>query len=339
MAKERVANNPHNNLFQFGISRPETARRIIAAALGEGADVLDFETLEQVAETLIDAELRDSYSDALFKVHLKPAFANEISFVFVYCLLEHKSRPDKTVSLQLLRYMVSLWERQLRDRETLCPIIPMVIYHGESSWTVARSFEQLVPYPECFADFAVRFRYPMLDLWRKCEPVDDDEIFLFFWMLLQYGASAQFLDRLANLRKLLTKIRDREPIKDYVSTLVGYVVSTNRAIPEEQMQRSLEELVQILDVEPGSVGDQWLRRGKAIGHNEGFQQGIERGIERGVERGIEQGRVEGELRGQIRLLQQLLAQSVFTDADFANQDSGSLHQLLEELKDKAKHRN
>ena len=45
----------------------------------------------------------------------------------VYILFEHKSYADRLTSFQLLRYLVRIWERMLRQGEPLAPVIPLVL--------------------------------------------------------------------------------------------------------------------------------------------------------------------------------------------------------------------
>ena len=70
----------------------------------------------------------------------------------MYFLFEHKSQSDPLTVLQLLSYIVRIWEKRLRDGVPLCPIVPLVVYHGESGWTAARSISELVPSPKGLGD-------------------------------------------------------------------------------------------------------------------------------------------------------------------------------------------
>lgn len=61
-------------------------------------------------------------------------------------LLEHKSKPEVWVALQLLRYMVRIWERlQHRKVKKLPPIIPIVVYHGETTYIFDRGLPDELP--------------------------------------------------------------------------------------------------------------------------------------------------------------------------------------------------
>ncbi|MEO1654631.1 MAG: Rpn family recombination-promoting nuclease/putative transposase, partial [Bacteroidota bacterium] len=51
-------------------------------------------------------------------------------------LFEHKSYypTEMPIQLQLLRYMLALWEHHLKQQLPLVPIIPIVLYHGKRQW-------------------------------------------------------------------------------------------------------------------------------------------------------------------------------------------------------------
>jgi len=66
--------------------------------------------------------------------------------------------------LQLLSYIVRIWEKRQRAGLPLCPIVPLVVYHGETGWTAARSVAELIPTSSGLAAYQIAFRPPLLDL-------------------------------------------------------------------------------------------------------------------------------------------------------------------------------
>jgi hypothetical protein len=57
-------------------------------------------------------------------------------------LFEHKSFPYRFTALQLLKYMVGVWELHLKQfpGQILPTIIPLVIYHGIGPWRYGTSW-------------------------------------------------------------------------------------------------------------------------------------------------------------------------------------------------------
>src|ERR1700704_3334029 len=96
------------------------------------------------------------------------------------------------MAYRLLRYQDRIWEHWRADHpkaRTLPMIIPIVMYHGASSWSEPRSFEALLDVPAgvrpAVEPYLVRFTYLLLDL----SEVSDDE--------LRDGAMRTALARLA----------------------------------------------------------------------------------------------------------------------------------------------
>lgn len=165
---------PHNNFFHFAMSQLPNAQNLIETQLSEAAlSVLDLGNLKLEAGSFIDADLREKFSDLLFSAPLSVRDkANGSKETLIYFLFEHKSQSDALTAFQLLSYLVRIWEKRLRDGLELCPIIPLVVYHGEAGWTAARSLHELLGSPQELAEYQVDFRFPLMDL----SGLNDDEI-------------------------------------------------------------------------------------------------------------------------------------------------------------------
>ena len=134
----------HNSLFHLTFSEPEHAasllRTILPAAV---ANAIDWRSLRLVPGSFVDEALKTRHTDLLFTARMgrKP--------VFIYVVLEHKSGADRWTALQLLRYVVRVYDRFLADnpKATSLPlIIPVVVHHGSRGWTAPRSVLDLVDF-------------------------------------------------------------------------------------------------------------------------------------------------------------------------------------------------
>lgn len=55
--------------------------------------------------------------------------------LYISILVEHKSNPEKYISIQIGRYLFERYQKQLDlNIEPLHPIIPLLYYHGEKDW-------------------------------------------------------------------------------------------------------------------------------------------------------------------------------------------------------------
>ena len=124
--------NPHDKLFRAVWSNPENAFGFLEHYLpGKVLQVLDIRSLEIAKDSFIEKELKDYYSDILYRVNLagKPGY--------IYILFEHKSYFDRNVHLQLLEYMTKIWRQHIKNQKErkkgknrLPIIIPILICHG-----------------------------------------------------------------------------------------------------------------------------------------------------------------------------------------------------------------
>jgi len=83
----------------------------------------------------------------------------------LYFVFEHKSYPDPGVLLQILSYMTVTWDEQKKKNKPLIPIIPVVIYHGSSSWNVTTHFQgQFQNIGESIKPYIPEFNYVLVNL-------------------------------------------------------------------------------------------------------------------------------------------------------------------------------
>ncbi|HRJ41901.1 MAG TPA: Rpn family recombination-promoting nuclease/putative transposase, partial [Caldilineaceae bacterium] len=107
--------NPHDRYFREIFSDPVVAQDLLRNYLPPAAVAgLDLTTLALQQESFIDEELRQHFTDLLYAVQQQGGAP-----AHVYILFEHKSYADRLTSFQLLRYLVRIWERMLRQSEPL----------------------------------------------------------------------------------------------------------------------------------------------------------------------------------------------------------------------------
>jgi len=124
--------NPHDRFFRSVFAEIDCLRDLIQSALPQRiCDMLDFNSIRLSAESYIDERLSLYQTDILARARLRS------SQVLIYILIDHKSYPDRWVVLQLLNYMVRIWEkeRSRNPKSSKLPcIIPMIFYHGMRAW-------------------------------------------------------------------------------------------------------------------------------------------------------------------------------------------------------------
>jgi len=300
---EKRLPTPHNNFFHYSFSQLPTVRSLIETRFSpEITQELDLDTLALEKDTFIDPQLRESYSDLLYSVQLKNQ-RMDVGQALVYFLFEHKSEAEALTAFQMLRYIVRIWEQRLRNNRPLCPIIPLVVYHGETAWSAPRRIEDLVASPEAFREFSVQFGFPLLDLSQTSDDELVGEPFLQSVLrLLKYGRSSKLKMELEAIFQFVKQLGLGHLLQDHLEAVLVYIMAANKTVQIEDLRSTLDNIfpTQIL---PGTIADR-LRQ-------EGRQQGL--------------------LIGKIQLLQELLDLDVASHESFYERTIDELKTMVAEL--------
>jgi len=264
---------PHDAFFKRLLGAPDAAATFLRERLPPDiAAALAPDPPEPVPGSFVDAELGLSQSDLLFRVRTV-----EGDEAFLYALLEHKSDPDPMVALQLLRYMVRIWDRWRRERPRegapprLPAIVPMVVYHGAKTWTVSTAFPALVRAPAALQPHVPAFDYLLTDLGR----IDDaslsaDARLQAGLRALKYIFSDDLPERLAGMLRGV-------PV-DVVIEVLTYIAVARHFLNEDVLRavvrRALPEQEERI---MSTLAEQWEQRGEQRGLKLGEQQGLAKG--------------------------------------------------------------
>ena len=114
---------------------------------------LDFSELHQLPETYLSEELKKSRSDIVYSCKIKGGKRN----AKVSLLIEHKSYPVKYTPVQIGSYIFSAMQKQIKNKEPLSLMIPVLLYHGKRNWkyqTLENLFENIyTEWKQFLADF------------------------------------------------------------------------------------------------------------------------------------------------------------------------------------------
>ena len=91
---------------------------------------LDFSSITQIPDTYVSKNLQKTMSDIIYSCYLK----GEKNHIKISLLIEHKSFPDKFSAVQIGSYLFSGYEKQIKNKEPLSLIIPILLYHGKGKW-------------------------------------------------------------------------------------------------------------------------------------------------------------------------------------------------------------
>jgi predicted transposase YdaD len=238
---------------------------------------LDLTALELSKGSFVDEDLKSHFSDLLYKVRIDGG-----SDAYIYVLFEHKSTQDDWVAFQLLRYMVKIWEQVRKENaklRKLPPILPLVLYHGQSKWQVSRSFGSLISLSgvDELRPYQPDFEYHLLDL----SAYSEDEIkgsaaARVVLLLLKYAYSPELFERLPDMLGLLPF--PEESAIEYLRRTLYYVTGIRGGLTENEFREVLAKA--FTEKGEGAMEtflDEYIRQGEQRGRQQGLQQGMQQG--------------------------------------------------------------
>ncbi len=159
----------HDKFISKNLEYPGVASGIVKKSLPVSiTQYLDLNSLKMVKDTFIDEKLKEYFSDKLFKLDYI-----DDGWGYIYFLIEHKSQPDFFTSYQTLKYRIRIWDNVFKENKvqikkakdiekknkennennivskvkpikSLPLIIPVVLYHGLTKWSVPHNFKFLI---------------------------------------------------------------------------------------------------------------------------------------------------------------------------------------------------
>ncbi|MEW6368703.1 MAG: Rpn family recombination-promoting nuclease/putative transposase [Acidobacteriota bacterium] len=269
--------NPHDRFFKKLFSRDETVRDFVAHYLPpEIADRIDASSLALEKDTFVDKELREHFSDLLWRARLKDG-----RMAYLYVLFEHKSYPDAMVAFQLLRYMFRVWESRVRPREKLAPIVPIVVYHGREGWNIGVDLHAVFEMPFELKRMVPDYEYVLCDLSSHSDADIKGELLSRAGLLLMKHIFQDDLpERFRDVLRLLSELAERQEAIEWLEVFLRYVTRGTDKIGRDDLRRAVEgQFSREGGGIVGTLADQWIEEGM----RKGLQQGLLRAIEMGLQ--------------------------------------------------------
>ena len=239
---------------------------------------LDLTTLEPRKDSFIDPELEQQFVDLLYAVRLKTGEP-----VFVYTLFEHKSYAEPHMALDMLRYMVRIWDQERRNGSmVLTPVIPIVLYHGRRPWRAAVDFGELFVGPDALRTYRPAFTYELTDLAHSDE--EETRGFLYLqvaMLLLRTIFRPDFLDYLPRIVGLMTRLTKHTSNVEYVVAVLSYVAAVRKDATPEAWRQAVD--VATVDNRENLMAT-WV--------DQMIEERTQLRLEQRYQRGMEQGRVD-----------------------------------------------
>ncbi len=273
--------NPNDRLFRETWSDRETAVDFIKNYLpGRILRHIDTARFEICKDSFIEEELRDYFSDLLYRVDIYGEKG------YLYFLFEHKSFGDKLASLQILEYKIKIWRLELKQRKKRDPIslpvvIPILLYHGKEKWTYGSSFGHFFKqHPSDLSVFVPNFEFVLVDLSEyEDEYIKGAVATRVTLMLFKHIFDPDIIEKLPKIISLLNELSESKSGIEYFVKFLRYLFS------------SLEGISTVGELK--SIFDKSLKRDKGGLIMTLEQQLINKGIQQGMEQGMQQGMQQG----------------------------------------------
>lgn len=130
------------------------------------------EDIEDVTNRFVHMFTEERNSDVVKKIRLK----DEKTPFYIISLIEHKSDVDYNVTMQVLRYMVFIWEEYEKEMEKkqkgiskkkefqYPPILPIIFYDGVKNWTAATRLKDKILLSDVLTQYIPDFQCVLVQL-------------------------------------------------------------------------------------------------------------------------------------------------------------------------------
>ncbi len=234
--------SPHDKLFKNTWSNLEAAHSFLSHYLPEKVlKFIDLNTLEISKDSFVEKELKEYFSDILYKIDLDGESG------YIYLLFEHKSHVDKLAHLQLLGYLHKIWEldQKQKRKASLPVIVPLLLYHGPRKWKSPTRFSALFHGPgDALAEYIPDFEYILYDLSRYSDEEIKGSIMLRVVMLLfKHIFDPDLRDKLPGILSLMQDLMDHDTGLKYLETLLIYLFNTMDDLEVDEIKGFVEKSI------------------------------------------------------------------------------------------------
>lgn len=240
--------NIHDKFFKSTFGDLEVATDFLKNYLPtEILEILDLATIETQNGSFVDKKLKEQFSDMLFRVDINNREG------YLYFLFEHKSYNYKLAVLQLLRYMVEIWESKIdKEKQKDLPVIlPLLIYHDKGKWTAKTKLGDWIEgyngLPEEMKKYIPDYEYLLYDLSTYSEEQVRlgirSQVVMKMLSKARYASKKEALEVFKEAMQLLVTIRATEGVTNIVEACIRYMLEIRDDLPEEELQKIAGETV------------------------------------------------------------------------------------------------
>ena len=237
----------------------------------EAATLLDIDSLQIDPESYIDDELKQLFADVVYRIPIRGSDEN----IVVFILIELKTDNDKWTIFQLVKYVIRIWDRELKLAEKekrldtfLFPmVIPVIFHHGETAFTAPTELMTLVRVIQGLEEFTLNMKSILFDV----TPLDENEFpenteLAAFLMVLQAVFSGDTMQKLLRILQKLRPCLHLPDVQKEWQDHLYYAVLSAKGFSREQCEEVYKKTNETGDVAMSlTLADQLFAEGEAIG--------------------------------------------------------------------------
>ena len=239
----------------------------------------DYGTLEKLPTEYVGNALQQRRGDTAWRLRARAAGGG---WLHVLVMLEFQSTTDAAMALRVLEYTALLYGELLRGGAVpgeLPPVLPVVLYNGDSPWRAATEMRELIaPPPPALAPYQPSQRHIVLD--QRRARAEDFKLHGLTWEVarLEQSRAAEDLARAAHRLAALLGGAGQGELR---RTFEHWLWALRRGLDDSDAAGQWPEDLDLEDMAV-SLEDRVREWRKPY-----IQQGREEGISLGLERGLE----------------------------------------------------
>ena len=194
-------------------------------------------------------------ADTVKKIHIRST--EEPTSFYLISLIEHKSRVDYDVSMQLLKYMVMIWveyAKEMKSRNAgnnkskafrYPPILPIVYYEGAEQWSAGLHLQDRVFMNEIFGEYIPDFSYRLIRIhdYSNEELLKREDEMSLLMMINKVQTPEDFQNFLKSESDKINEILAKTPeriLQIIADTIWGLCKKMN--VPEQETRQCVEKV-------------------------------------------------------------------------------------------------
>lgn len=278
MAKKLI--KKHDELSKKFLSDPDSARLFLELHLDSKIMAkCDITSLVVESSSYIDDDLREFFSDIVYKLQLK----DKSSCVYVYVLVEHQSRAERLMPLRILRYQLEIIQNHIikyKIKDDLPLVAPLVFYNGSKSpYPYSLDVRDLFSDKDLYNEISFG-KFNLIDL--TIMPEDNilqHKQLALLEMCLKHIKARDFHIAVGHILRAMHIAHDYHVHRSLINSALAYLINARESVDLKEFIRELTIQIPEYKEEIMSYADELRLEGMQKAQREMIQEMLKAGLE------------------------------------------------------------